>query len=390
VNPLSVRCLRASPDYELVLFDRLTEHERSVLAELRREPDFYGILRPRHDGGASHLPVRAVDRETALLILTLREPGPLPSYALERDPSARGIAQLVLDRVLEVQEGAEFVSGPAATRLVRTAEKTGASGRLAQISLDAISAAVALDADDRETLARWLYAYNRLPFSASHSRRYPDASAILALVGDDGTLRVREWAVTGGHGGDWISLSRRSGYRPAGRSRPPDGPTYKLYVSPGMDALPDACRALRETLERHRVRHFKLAGSAAGLLRPDKLVAYFDDAPALAAVAEALRERLRGASAQGVPFTASIDPDGLLSWGVDPPPRERPLSWLPQQSWRGWVTSTLAGGLVHARREPGAPGAARFALTRLALEGVDVERWMPEQRLWHDARAGVA
>jgi hypothetical protein len=124
-----------------------------------------------------------------------------------------------------------------------------------------------------------------------------------------------------------------------------------------------------------------------GLLRPDKLVAYFTDQETLMSVADRLGERLRGMTAHGVPFTAAIDGDGLLSWGVDPPAAARPLSWQPQQSWRSWISLALAGALLEARQGGADVPPARFAVQRLGLEGVDTERWAPSPTLWREPRS---
>nr|MDP9122117.1 hypothetical protein [Acidobacteriota bacterium] len=101
------RELRANPAYELVLFDRLDASLRRELSALEGDPDLYGVLRPRPGSG---LTVLAVCRETALLFLTLRETGPLPAYvrALYGEATAREVAQLIADGVLEVAAGGAF------------------------------------------------------------------------------------------------------------------------------------------------------------------------------------------------------------------------------------------------------------------------------------------
>ena len=92
---------------------------------------------------------------------------------------------------------------------------------------------------------------------------------------------------------------------------------------------------------------------------------------------------------QGVPFTAEIGGEGLLSWGVDPAQERHRLAWEGPVSWRLFVTSRLARALLHARHESG-PGLEpwRFALERLRLEGVDISTWTPmdPQRQTGDAR----
>ncbi len=111
------RAFRANPEYELVLFDRLSAGERHRLEGFRRDPGFYGVLRPR---GRQGMGVKAVDRETALLFLTLREPGLLPAYVREvlGEGTARTMAQLLADGILEVEHEGAFVSGPAAFALL--------------------------------------------------------------------------------------------------------------------------------------------------------------------------------------------------------------------------------------------------------------------------------
>jgi hypothetical protein len=389
-NGLAARTFRTNPRYELVLFDRLEEHERNALAELRAQRGFYGIVRERapakHTAGQQSL--RAVDRETALLLLTLQEPGGLPAYVRDADPACDGIRRLVLEGVVEIQNDGTFVGGAEAAALLSADDGAGCDrpSRLARISLEAVEYGAALALDDRASLAMRLYAYNRLPLSASHAASYPDAASILDFVTGGSPFRTTGWSITSGAGGHWISFSRMPAGRGSRRNRSQSSPaSYKLYVSPLPHALPDAFCELQDALIAHHVSNFKTAGTAGGMLRPDKLVAYFDDQETLLAVGHYLENRLRGAPAQGVPFTATIDAEGLLSWGVDPPAEARPLSWQPQQSWRSWITSALAGSLTLARQNAGELSSARFAVQRLALEGVDVNRWAPLPTLWRTA-----
>lgn len=172
---------------------------------------------------------------------------------------------------------------------------------------------------------------------------------------------------------------QRPGMRSA--ARPASPPTHKLYVSPLPDALPAAFARMLETIERLPVAHFKVGADAAGLLRPDRIVLYFDDPATLAAVADALARALAGMPAQGVPFTAPIDDAGLLSWGMDPPAETRPLSWLPAESWRSWLCRELASSLLP---DGDAPAPIEPALERLRRRGVDLERWVPAANLWQN------
>ena len=129
--------------------------------------------------------------------------------------------------------------------------------------------------------------------------------------------------------------------------------------------------------------------TAENLLRPDKLVAYFESFEDLAAASAAASTEIRDLAPQGVPFPAEIAADGLLSWGIDPDPGERRRLGLGAESWRYWLVHRLARALAAAGRPEDASGSPeRFALERLALEGIDVEHWIPRASSWWRADGG--
>jgi hypothetical protein len=397
---------RANPVYELVLYDRLAAGERELLADLRRDPDFYGVLRPRVAVPA--VGVKAIDRETALLLLTLREPGPLPAYVegLFGHRAGRAVAQLVADGVLELAAGDGFVSGAGAIHLLSGGEpaepaRDGAGrelGAIAALSRDALRYAEALPIDEPLRLSARLYGYNRRPLTPAWKRRLPDAAAVRRFLGIEGIAPgaafARRWAPLPPSPA-WISWQARGA---AARRLPAAGPMYKLYVSPRTEWIGEdgaggtGFTAIAAALAAAGAPQFKVGADAAGLLRPDKIVAYFPDFEALAGAAELLGEALAGVPAHGVPFTAEIAGGGLLSWGVDPP-RGEGLPWAGhgQESWRLWLTHRLARALISARAaSPPAAGQAgvepwRFAIERLRLEGVDTNAWTPGARLWREA-----
>ena len=388
---------RAGEAYELVVFDRLGDDERTAFAELAGDPDFYGVLRPRAAAGGRHY--RAVDRETALLLLTLAEPAPLPFFA-RGDGAAGGIAELVLDEVLEVEHHGAFVTGPAALPLLAanasSAGGTAGAGAgsaaghpLCRLAGEALRYAAALGSDEPRRLAALLYDFNRLPATPGWEHRLADRGSVLAFLGyaagspQLAALR-RGWEIgRPDDDGGWIHFTTRHGRE---RGATAAAASCKLYVSPPVEALPQAFAALVAVLGRRPGAAFKVGADAAGLLRPDKLVAYFADAESLLAVARELEARLDGVAAHGVPFTAPIDAAGLLSWGVDPPTSLRPLSWQGPESWRTWLAGRLAVALARARAAgEGEQEACRFALARVAREGVDVERWLPAADLFRAA-----
>lgn len=374
------RVFRANPAYELALWDRLAPEERRALERLREDPGFYGVLRPRAETAGSGL--KSADRETALLFLTLREPGPLPAYvrAILGEATERTIARLVADGVFEIEREGAFVSGPAA---FDSREGEG-SGRLAALSAAALRYGQELAVDDPLRLSFRLYSYNRRPLTPRWQRLLPTPEAVQTHlgIGPGGAFRSvleRSWQPSPQSPSDhWLSWRSRAG-EPAAAG----GATWKLYVSPAPEALASSFSAVLEALAAGHAAQFKIGAGAVGLLRPDKIVAYFPGFERLAHAAGVMAERLAGVPAQGVPFTSEISGDGLLSWGVDPPRSER-SAWGAGESWRLWLTHRLARALLAARSVEGSE-PWRFALERVRLEGVDTGSWTPAAGLWSEA-----
>lgn len=376
---------RANPQYQLVVYDRLDAAVQAELAELATEPSFYGILEP--DDPQSGLPVKAVDTDMALLFLTLRDAGPIPNYiSAEMGSRSRQLfAELVLNNVLEMatSDGGQFVSGAQAHAVLpqRTAEvtTTAMGTATAQLSEAAVRYGALLAADHRNgsELAQRLYAYNTIPISAEWRRTLPDADAVRAFLGIEASSSPYNSDKSAESNG-WIAFRSRSSY-----AFPKHLP-YKLYVSPQPKQLPTIWNTVVAAFAKHNVPAFKVGNDAHGLLRPDKLVAYLPDMTALHAVADTLHSELAGIPAQGVPFTAPIDPDGLLSWGMDPPNSASDIAWHGRQSWRLWIAGQLATALVEACRADIAIAPWRYALDKLTLLGVDTTSWTPQQTLWQN------
>ena len=379
--------LRANPLYELVLYDRLPPDERQAVAALAKAPGFYGILRPRE---SSRLGVKSVDRDTALLFLTLREPGLLPAYvhAALGEAATRTVTRLVADGVLEVDGGGGFVSGAAAAGLfAETGGRGERSGRLAELSRAALRYGQTLAIDDPILLSWRLYTYNHCPLTPRWKRLLPSAEATerylgVATGGACRKLLERSWVATGSASSLWLSWRARA--RGAAEDpRSPGEPTWKLYVSPLAETLADGFGAILEALEAGRAIQFKVGSDAAGLLRPDKIVAYFPSFERLADAADLVTRRLAGVAVQGVPFTSEIGGEGLVSWGVDPAKEE--TAWGEGGSWRLWLTRRLARALLSARTAAAGIEPWRFAVDRLRLEGVDTDTWTPGALAWGES-----
>jgi hypothetical protein len=378
--------LRANPGYELVLLDRLEDGERALVGEV--DEDVYGVLRPRE---GADLEARTASTDTALLFLTLAEPGRLPAYARTRLAPAeleQAIGRLVLDGVLELEHEGGFVGGAEAATALLPESSDGGRGRIGALSLAALRYGQELGPLEEPLVAMRMYLYGRLPVSPALRERWPDEDAVAAWLGIDrggGAAAAlsegwREVPVPDEEPAYWRSWRPRG----AGARR---GSTYKLYVSPGLDGLPDALAAVAGTLRgAPGLGAFKIGRDVGGICRPDKLVVYFDRLDDLQEAATALRERLDGCPPHGVPFTAAIDREGLLSWGSDPP---RTPGGEPVGSWRLWIAERLAEYLARARREGGALEPWRFALERLGPAGVDADTWAPRSGIWPAAEAGA-
>ncbi|WP_405084724.1 hypothetical protein [Microbispora sp. NBC_01389] len=370
---------RANPDYELVLTDRLGAAERAQPGSAGE--DDYGVLRPRP---GAELDWRSVSCETALLFFSLAEPGPFPRYAAARlgDRLEETVARLVTDGVLQIRHEGSYVSGPPAGPLVFRAPSAGGTGRIGELSIAALRYGQRLRHLAEPMLAGRLYAYGRLPLSPRLRRRFPGEEAVASYLGiRPGAAWTAAWSeaghspTTSRHWRQWW-LRSRSGET----GRPASG--YKLYVSPALDAMEGVVGTVAESLAvTPGVRAFKVGCDLPGVCRPDKIVAYFDRLDDLRRAAGTLEAALAGRAAHGVPFTAAVTGDGLLSWGADPPAYGR--EWGAPSSWRMWVSERLAEYLI-ATRAADMDGLEpwRFALDRLRAGGVDTDTWIPAGGMW--------
>ena len=383
--------LRSNPRYELVLLDRLGQEERDLLAEDgddRAAP--YGVLRAT-EGNA--LAARAVSADTALLFLTLQQPGRCPEYVRRGlgDRLASTLGGLVMDEILEVESEDGFRSGWAGWAPLASARQAGDGGRTGELSQEALrhgQALLSLADVPAELLAARLYMYGRQPLTPRARRRMPSEEAVAHHLGLD-SVAVRPalrsaWRESPPRDGSpWRNWNPRRAM--AGQRRV----TFKLYVSAAIDSLPATFAAVVTGLAEARgVVGFKVARSVEGLARPDKLVAYFDSLDTLHEGAGLIAERANGWQPHGVPFTAAVTRDGILSWAIDPPSTHG-SGPTGRASWRSWVTGRLADHLISAG-SGGADGVEPYqiALARLALDGVDPVTWTPDPEIFDYAAAG--
>jgi hypothetical protein len=156
---------------------------------------------------------------------------------------------------------------------------------------------------------------------------------------------------------------------------PPARGWSKLYVCPHAEEAAEGAVEVARAFVRTEAAAFKLGRGEFGLLRPDKLVAYFDDHAAALSAADLVTEALRGVAVQRVPFTQDYDGTGLVAFGADPPHRDHALPW-EATSWRRTVTDRLALALLAGHRA-GDDEPWRHALVRARRAGIDTRTWAP-------------
>ena len=373
------RTFRASPRYRLLPSARIPRSLRGTLGNVIRQPEFFGVL---STGGPKPAEMRPICTNTARLIRGLKTAERLPAFvSAGAGPDADlAVIKLVLDDILELGTDHGFVSGlDAYAHLFDSAPAVTPRGRTGRLSIDAVQYGQSLVADHAAALlSARLYRYNTLPATPRQRQRQ--------LRWDEQTDSLRPFAGLGSNQWRRSSPSDPSndwtGWHRVGSSSgsDPGNPPCKLYVSPACDDLVEALPAAAEILFRSRAIGFKIGRGSHGLLRPDKLVAYFADLQDLGTAARELADALAGVRPHGVPFTASLTNDGLLSWGADPSVDAQALAWEGRSSWRLSITNRLASALaVAARGTVGPIQPWEFALQRLRLDGVDCDRFAPQE-----------
>lgn len=348
----------------MVPFSQLDPGDRARLAPPGAPPDTLTLLRPNGDGGWRRM--HAIGPDTTRFLEELR------AGSIRQHPDPRALARLVLDGIIEIEVGGAWLSGPDAYPVFFSdARAQPSASRVQQLSLDALRYGAALPLRDPRRLALRLYRYNTRPASPEWRERIPKPDAVTRLLSGIKSGRGRRTRTGATGSGCWLTWNRADT-----DSLPPS--LHKLYVSPDPRTVAEACHAVVALMEEgDGPLAVKVGRDLPSLLRPDKLVAYFDSEARMRRTAQALGRALAGMPAQGVPFTAPLDASGLLSWGVDSGAGGPLFGPLGVDSWRGWVTQRLAAALTTARASGSPVSPVRFALDRLALDGVDTEGWVP-------------
>lgn len=372
--PLLENCFRANEDYELVLQERFVRSGAAALGNPEPNASVYGYLLPTP---SSSLVCREVSPDTALLFQTLRHPGPVPAYfrALFGTSTETRLLRLLVDSVLEVAHEGSFVSGPRARELLFRQKSYSGSGPIGALSIEALRYVEALGGLTVQQTTTRLYGFGRRPMTPAQKRAFPDSKSngLSGFLGPAPSALGAYWALSQSANPYWTM------WRPIWNNDNTEPVRFKLYISPGLNDIAETFKASAGVLGQSvGVRGLKLGRGLPGLTRPDKLIAYFSRIDDLQEAGLRLYSQVHGSSVHGVPFTAEFSPDGLLSWGADPPPS--PAGWT--KSWRMWLAGKLATHFEAARLSNAPIPLWRFVLDRLRLDGVNPDTWMPAADLW--------
>ena len=353
---LSGARLRAAPHFTFVAPDRL-----AVMPGSSPPADA-----PRSAGRREHL----VAPDTAALFRSLARPKRLPIAPAQR----RAMARLILDGLIEIEDRGRFLSGPDACSVLFEGGPARPRGVIGRLSRAAVEYAADVAWLPPASLSGRLYRYNARPASPAWRRRLPDERAVRRFLDlERPAPRARRSSRTAAYmERTWYAWDVSGARTPA-----VSAPRFKLYLSPEPAETPAACAALRGLLGRPRGPFaMKVGRELPSLLRPDRLIAYFARHDDLIEASVRLRRSLDGMPAQGVPFTAGLGADGLLSWGADLPATSSLGTDASERSWRAWVVTRLARALHHAFTAAVA-NPVDFALIRISLDGVDAGNWAP-------------
>ncbi|MCE7064067.1 hypothetical protein [Dyadobacter sp. CY326] len=370
---------RSNPAFELIEQGNLNQQELHALADLSKDPEFFGVFRRKDAATADS--AKLAYKEVALLFYFLQNAGPLPHYFKSEydDETNLTLARLVIEGIFEIEIENCFYSGFAAQDFIYESTEQVWDRRhpLSRMSSAAIQYAIQLNEADTISLTSKLYGYNTTPLfgtPANELDTFKEVEAFLKIGKNDPLTRelLKNWNK---HEPDqkfrWISWSRKQNKSHNARL----SSTYKIYISPVLEELPDVFDRAVRALTESNAFHFKIGMNREGLLRPDKFVAYFTEFDHLSAAADRLHAVLKDHSAQGVPFTAPLDASGMLSWGMDSATDEN-LQHVERKSWRAKVTEKLAASISLAKTEKlSREERVDFVLKKMVLEGVNPLTW---------------
>lgn len=222
------------------------------------------------------------------------------------DPSL--VKSLVLDGVLQIKTNDEgYISGADCFKNIDLSIAN-------TNSINAIKHAWFFRESSLEEIVEKLYSYGMMPTSYSLKNRLMCPDKLIDWLGSekiDSFSDYYDFSPISKENKHWFYWQRKNTDRNVDLS-------YKLYVSPVPEQLPSVFKKVAETSIKLSSPIFKLGHTSSGIHRPDKMVMYFKNFGELNSFAQNLSPLIDNYKSQGVPFTYSITPNGMLSYGIEP------------------------------------------------------------------------
>jgi len=332
-------CARLSCRYRLVAFSELSKFQYEALGTFVDNPEFGAVLLAE---GGSGLGAKVISHGVAAALATLdsSQARPLP---LAPDV----IEQLCVNGVIEIERHGGFVTGP---RLLTLGGHDLADASYDPISKAAIEYALHLPLNDLARLAARIYFFNREPRDRTglHDSAHAETHRAINEWKTSYEAKARYKEIDPEKTPGWRVFARKGATRISKESG-----TFKVYVCPKADFFPRAIPQILQAFSSQDVATFKVGSDPIGVIRPDKVVAYFSTYVEMEAVLPSIREIVPPEHAQGTPFTAPLTSNGSVSWGFDPPILKETASLRERESWRVWVCNRIApaGSCLQSRRD---------------------------------------
>lgn len=366
---------RAGESYRLVEWNQLEDNDRSMLSNAGNAGEIYGIFKPV--SSANGLMQKIAWKEQAFIFLHCKNYHQLPNYVLSQ-PYGRYeniITEMLIDHVLELQYEEDFISGPGASAMIfdnNWLTKNSLADKLSTLSANAIRYSLYLRNETAKSLGNKLYTFNVIPRDKNSKQYLSAAKSINDFIYsgfEHSEMLSKNWSLNRERK-YWFSWSRNEPL--AGYEHTEVAGTYKLYLSPIPDAVPAFFNIAVPVLTRSNATGFKIGQTIDGLLRPDKMIAYFNNREDLFSAAKELEVLSNDIPAHGVPFTTQLDKSGLISFGID----HAFLKLKRGYSWRTWVTEVLAKTILQAKTENlSMEFLFQYIKARLFTERINIDKW---------------
>ena len=369
--------------FKLVEWNQLHPSQKQLLSGLYDEAEVYGLFEPINQTQA--LTYKVAYREVAMLFLHLQHFEKLPHYFIAAGTHniTGTLIRLVLDEIIEIESETGYMAGAMAVPVIYGEdifEENYLPDHLSKLSVSAMYYAWMLWETNLQSVAAKLYAYNSLPWDGPMKARFNKTNTVEAFLFS--RITEEEQKILDEHWNLNSIIQRRSWLSWSKKSIKEDLPlsstfTCKLYISSLIYDLPEVFKRFIPVISSSSAFSFKIGDSIEGLLRPDKMVAYFYTKESLLNTAALLEESLGSYPPQGVPFTMQLDKSGLLSYGEDPPQSEV-LKSIDGGSWRASLTDQIALAMNQARSDKlDWQQSIRFIHAMLQTTGVNSHTWAP-------------